>query len=260
GEMADIGLEAVFTDQDDREARTAARELADIQGVALAIGHQNDVARARCQYGVKRCPDLGSAARSTEFANVGAPLRPRGAPQIAPPVIELPEVQSVALAQIISGLAEPEQGRRVLGEPGMGRAQLAHGARMIDEDRGGKDGLAVRRRLYGKGNAPAVGRPPFERARAPMPDLDMNGGVESDARLAIGESPTQQHPLAAVGRHPELSGLRRPAVAQLIAVGQSGVSVNAAHGRRNMEQHALAEASESDGEARSNADLGARRD
>src|SRR5262249_19667177 len=135
--MADIGLEAVFSDQHNGKARSAAGELRHVQSVALAVGNEDNVARTECRHGSERLADLSPSVGAAQLADLFAPAVRRSAPEVANLIVELPEMEIIARAQLRVCLAEAEQGGGVLGEPGVGRAQLAHGSRTVDDDGSG---------------------------------------------------------------------------------------------------------------------------
>jgi hypothetical protein len=65
--------------------------------VALAIGDQDNIACTRCHHSVERTTNLGAAGRPAQLADVRAPLFAVSLSQIVDLIIELPQVQVVAL-------------------------------------------------------------------------------------------------------------------------------------------------------------------
>src|SRR5262249_35435670 len=218
--------------------------------MALAIGDQDNVACTRCHHSVECTADLGATSRPAQLADVGAPLFAVSLAQIADLIVKLPQMQVVALAQVIGGLAEAEQCGSMLGETGVGRAQLIHGSRTIDQYRSTEEPIPGWRWLNGEGDAPPVGGAAQERPGAPALDLDVDGRIEGNTRLAVSKLAAEQQDFAGVGCDLEIRSLCATAVAQLIAVRQSRLPVDVANGRRNMQQDAVANPIECDGKTR----------
>src|SRR5262249_35166447 len=131
----------------------------------------------------------------------------RALSQIVNLVVELPEVQTVALAQVIGGLAKAEQGGSMLGKSGIARTQLTHGTRAVDQDRSVEEPIPGWRWLDGEGDTPPVGGAALELPGAPALDLDVNGRIEGNTRLAVSELASKQQDLAGVGCDLEIRSL-----------------------------------------------------
>ena len=64
----DATFERIRADQHGRDPQPAARHLLRIEGPALAIGDDHDVARLRfCDHRIERAPDLGAAGRLVQL-------------------------------------------------------------------------------------------------------------------------------------------------------------------------------------------------